>query len=127
MPVKSIKWVPGASVCGGHLELLDQTKLPSETRWIKCSRAAEVVDAIKRLAVRGAPAIGIAGAYAYCLMAQQVIEEISETDGTEVKALTDRICAESKLIAAARPTAVNLQWAVSRMDRALFKYSVQRL
>ena len=124
MPVVSIKWVPKATRAGGHLELLDQTKLPLETHWITCRHAAEVIDAIKRLAVRGAPAIGIAGAYAYCLAAQHVIDSSSCSDGTisDGRALCDGIAAHSPLIAAARPTAVNLQWAVSRMDRVITKY-----
>ena len=47
----------------GALELLDQTLLPGEERWLRCTRVAEVADAIRRLAVRGAPAIGVAAAY----------------------------------------------------------------
>jgi|LauGreDrversion4_2_1035121.scaffolds.fasta_scaffold935060_2 methylthioribose-1-phosphate isomerase len=126
MPVVSIKWFPEAKGSGGHVELLDQTKLPLATYWIKCSETAAVIDAIKRLAVRGAPAIGIAGAYAYCLAAQQAIVEMSGPDGVlpDVKALTDRIGAQSALIAAARPTAVNLQWAVDRMNGVLARYSL---
>ncbi len=126
MPVVSIKWFPKASGGGGHLELLDQTRLPLATHWIKCSEASAVIDAIKRLAVRGAPAIGIAGAYAYCLAAQQAIVATADADGVlqSGKALTEYISAQSALIAAARPTAVNLQWACSRMDRALSQYAV---
>jgi len=124
MQVVSIKWIQKANGDGGHLELLDQTKLPLVTNWIKCSHAAEVIDAIKRLAVRGAPAIGIAGAYAYCLAAQQAIDAASDTDGVvkNGKAVADSIAAQSGQIAAARPTAVNLRWAVNRMDHVLAKY-----
>jgi len=124
MQVVSIKWIQKANGDGGHLELLDQTKLPLVTNWIKCSHAAEVIDAIKRLAVRGAPAIGIAGAYAYCLAAQQAIEAASDTDGVvkNGKAVADSIAAQSGQIAAARPTAVNLRWAINRMDHVLAKY-----
>jgi methylthioribose-1-phosphate isomerase len=126
MPVVSIKWVSKkAQGGGGHLELLDQTKLPVATHWIACSQAAEVIDAIKCLAVRGAPAIGIAGAYAYCLAAQHAIDLALDSHGgiNDGKALIDQIAAQSPLIAAARPTAVNLQWAVNRMDRVLTKYT----
>ncbi len=127
MPVASIKWIPNAGG-GGHLELLDQTKLPLATDWIACNQAAEVIDAIKRLAVRGAPAIGIAGAYAYCLAAQHTFDSASDVLGatsvaSDGRPLTDRIVAQSALIADARPTAVNLQWAVNRMNRVLAKYA----
>ena len=126
MPVSSIKWIPKAGG-GGHLELLDQTKLPTATDWITCNQPAEVIDAIKRLAVRGAPAIGIAGAYAYCLAAQHTFDSASDVLGvtsvaSDGRPLTDRIVAQSALIADARPTAVNLQWAVNRMNRVLAKY-----
>jgi methylthioribose-1-phosphate isomerase len=47
----------------GALHLLDQTRLPAEERWLRCATVAEVAGAIRRLAVRGAPAIGIAAAY----------------------------------------------------------------
>jgi methylthioribose-1-phosphate isomerase len=125
MPVVSIKWFAEASGCGGHLELLDQTKLPLAAHWIKCDEAAAVIDAIKRLAVRGAPAIGIAGAYAYCLAAQQIIFETPSPDAPrDGKAISDRIVAQSALIAAARPTAVNLQWAVDRMSGVLARCGV---
>ena len=129
MSVVSIKWFPEASGSGGHLELLDQTKLPLATHWIKCSEAEVVVEAIKRLAVRGAPAIGIAGAYAYCLAAQQAIVDTSGPDGVprDCRGFTDRIVAQAALIAAARPTAVNLQWAVDRMNRVLSRYVPARL
>jgi methylthioribose-1-phosphate isomerase len=123
MPVVSIKWVPKAQGGGGHLELLDQTKLPLANHWVACNQAAEVIDAIKRLAVRGAPAIGIAGAYAYCLAAQHAIDSAFDSHGVinDGKALIDQIAAQSPIIAAARPTAVNLQWAVNRMDCVLAK------
>ena len=125
MPAVSIKWIPKAFGSGGHLELLDQTKLPLATHWIKCDQADAVIDAIKRLAVRGAPAIGIAGAYAYCLAAQQAIEQAADSEGVvkNGKAVADRIGAQAELIAAARPTAVNLRWAVNRMDSVRAKYA----
>ena len=128
MPVVSIKWIPKALGSGGHLELLDQTKLPLVTHWIKCDEAAAVIDAIKRLAVRGAPAIGIAGAYAYCLAAQQAIEAASDHEGVvkNGKAVAERIGAQAALIAAARPTAVNLQWAVDRMEGVRARYNFAR-
>src|SRR5918912_134901 len=51
----------------GALLLLDQTRLPAEERWLRCTRPEEVADAIRRLAVRGAPAIGLAAAWGLVL------------------------------------------------------------
>ncbi len=86
----------------GALRILDQTLLPHEERWIETRDYRDVIDAIRRLAVRGAPLIGIAGAYAVALAAQS-------------GATLDIAAAE---IAATRPTAVNLRWAVERAREA---------
>jgi methylthioribose-1-phosphate isomerase len=84
----------------GTLLVLDQTLLPAEERWLRCSTAGEVADAINRLAVRGAPAIGLAAAYGLAVEA---------ANGSDVRQA-------AALLAATRPTAVNLRWAI---DRAL--------
>jgi methylthioribose-1-phosphate isomerase len=89
----------------GSLLLLDQTALPAEERWLRLTSAAEVAEAIRRLAVRGAPAIGLAAAYGL------VVEALN--GGGQLGA---RIDAAAELLAATRPTAVNLRWA---LDRAL--------
>jgi methylthioribose-1-phosphate isomerase len=86
----------------GTLELLDQTLLPAQERWIAVRGAAEGAEAIGRLAVRGAPLIGIAAAYALAVEAAA---------GGDVSAGAARL-------RAARPTAVNLAWAVDRVERA---------
>jgi len=86
---------------GDALELLDQTLLPGEERWIRCAGATEVAEAIRRLAVRGAPAIGLAAAYGAALSARDGGLE----DGC--RALVE-----------ARPTAINLRWAVERVRAA---------
>ncbi len=83
------------------LVVLDQTRLPLERVEIRCSTVSDVVDAIRRLAVRGAPAIGVAGAYGAALSALK---------GEDVAAAIERL-------AASRPTAVNLFWALDRMKR----------
>jgi len=85
------------------LVILDQTLLPGEERWIRLTTPEEVIEAIYSLRVRGAPAIGVAGAYAMVLAAG---------DAEAVKA-------KAAAIAAARPTAVNLSWAVERLLRTL--------
>lgn len=84
---------------GDALELLDQRVLPAKTVFVRCTSAAEVAQAIHDMVVRGAPAIGIAAAYGLVLDARA---------GRSV-------VAAAKVLAAARPTAVNLHWALSRM------------
>jgi len=91
--VRAVQWR------GDHLRLLDQRLLPQEERWVECRDAAAVTQAIKDLVVRGAPAIGIAAAWGVVLAAQQ-------------QAPLDQALA---MLRAARPTAVNLMWALDRM------------
>jgi methylthioribose-1-phosphate isomerase len=83
-----------------HLRLLDQRVLPGEVRYLECRSAAEVADAIHAMAVRGAPAIGIAAAYGLVLA---------------VRRDADAFDRAFDLLAASRPTAVNLRWALERM------------
>lgn len=80
---------------GDAIEIIDQTLLPAEERVIRLSTVDEVVDAIQRLAVRGAPAIGVTGALGVLLAGDDA--------------------AAAERIASARPTAVNLRWAVERV------------
>lgn len=87
-----------------RVRLLDQRLLPEAERWLELERADEVVDAIRTLAVRGAPAIGVAAAYALACEARR-------------GATADALRAAAARLVAARPTAVNLAWAVSRMAR----------
>ncbi|WP_428388301.1 S-methyl-5-thioribose-1-phosphate isomerase [Mucisphaera sp.] len=94
--MKTIEWVGDAS--GGHLRLLDQTKLPSETSYLDCRDVQSVWDAIKRLSVRGAPAIGISAAYGCVLGAQ-----------------SGRLAEAIAHLRTSRPTAVNLFWALDRI------------
>jgi methylthioribose-1-phosphate isomerase len=79
--------------------LLDQRRLPEEEIELRCGSAAEVADAIRTLAIRGAPAIGVAAAYGLALAA---------TRG-------DDLDAAYEVLAASRPTAVNLRWALDGM------------
>jgi methylthioribose-1-phosphate isomerase len=87
----------------GALLLLDQTALPGEERWLRLTSAAEVADAIRRLSVRGAPAIGLAAAFGLAVEA---------SNGGDVTAAAE-------LLRATRPTAVNLGWAIDRSLAAL--------
>ena len=91
---------------GDHAVLIDQTRLPHEIEWLEVRDVDTMIDAIRRLAVRGAPAIGVAGGFAVALAAQR-----AEREGLG----DDVVRAEAERIAAARPTAVNLSWAVRRV------------
>jgi methylthioribose-1-phosphate isomerase len=98
--------------------LLDQRRLPDEVVELQCRSAAEVADAIARLAIRGAPAIGVAAAYGLALAALRG-EDLAQAE---------------EVLAASRPTAVNLFWALAEMRddptperaRALHREEVER-
>lgn len=95
--IRAVQWH------GDHLRLLDQRRLPAEEVWMDCRDAAQVTAAIRDLAVRGAPAIGIAAAWGVAMAAQQgePLESVLAT------------------LRAARPTAVNLMWALDRMKKRI--------
>ncbi len=97
---------------GDALELLDQRKLPFVVEHVQCTDSDQVADAIHTLAVRGAPAIGIAAGWGVVLAAR----EVQADDGAQ--ALVKLEPALQRLNAA-RPTAVNLTWALMRMRKAL--------
>jgi methylthioribose-1-phosphate isomerase len=88
------------------VRLLDQKRLPAEEVWLELASSGEVAAAIKDLTVRGAPAIGVAAAYGLAVDARR---------GADVSALRDA----ADRLAHARPTAVNLAWAVRRMARRI--------
>ena len=104
-PVQVAEWIGDAG--RGHLRLLDQTRLPLEEAYIDCRETLAVWEAIRRLSVRGAPAIGIAAAYGMVLAAQ-FIGEADFITGVE---------AASEYLRESRPTAANLAWAVGRVYR----------
>jgi methylthioribose-1-phosphate isomerase len=97
----------------GRVVLLDQTKLPGEEVDLVCSTVDELVDAIRRLVVRGAPAIGVAGAYGVALAAHR-------TRTAEPASFAAAMAGDVAKLREARPTAVNLAWAVDR-QRALLE------
>jgi len=84
---------------GDAVVLLDQRRLPDEEVELRCRSAAEVAEAIRTLAIRGAPAIGVAAAYGYALAALR---------GEDLEAAHD-------VLVSSRPTAVNLAWALGEM------------
>lgn len=89
--------------------LLDQRLLPTETRYLRCTRPDEVAEGIRAMVVRGAPAIGIAAAYALAQVARQ-------SDG-DARLFLVSIGGAGRVLGATRPTAVNLAWAIARMSR----------
>jgi methylthioribose-1-phosphate isomerase len=106
---KTLQWIGGSD---GLLELTDQRKLPAEFVTIQCKTVEQLYDAIKTLAVRGAPAIGVAAAFGVCIAAQKTKNlNISEAKNT----ILDKI----EYLASSRPTAVNLFWALQRMKTIL--------
>ncbi|MBX3423932.1 MAG: S-methyl-5-thioribose-1-phosphate isomerase [Pirellulaceae bacterium] len=102
-----LQWVGGPA---GHLRLLDQTLLPSQVRWIECHSVDAVWEAIKKLRVRGAPAIGIAAAYGVVLAGGQ---------GRSSEPLAIAVQSAIRHLATSRPTAINLFWALRRMEQVM--------
>ena len=94
--------------------MLDQRLLPTEEKWLTLRTYDEVAAGIKDMVVRGAPAIGVSAAYGIALGAKQFV-------GTNVDDLAEEIEYISDVLAATRPTAVNLFWAIDRMKRTLLK------
>ena len=105
MRMQALAWASS-----GRLSLLDQTFLPAEERWIEVGSVEEIVEAIRALRVRGAPAIGIASAMG--LVA--ALRFVTAGPRSVFLALVER---SAETIRAARPTAVNLGWAMDRMVR----------
>ena len=93
---------------GGRLRLLDQRRLPTFEEWLDCDSALETAEAIRSLAVRGAPLIGVAAAFGFALEARRVAAR-SEGD------LDHALEVAAERLSSARPTAVNLATAVARM------------
>jgi methylthioribose-1-phosphate isomerase len=102
--LKTLEWRDGA------LELIDQTRLPHEVVILRCTTCAEVASAIKEMRVRGAPAIGVTGAFGLVLAA--LSSQASNKAG-----LVAELEAEAESLAATRPTAVNLRWGIDRILR----------
>jgi methylthioribose-1-phosphate isomerase len=102
--IRAVEWVGGP---GGFLRLLDQTLLPTEVAYRDCRTLDEVCEAIRALRVRGAPAIGVAAAFALVL---HMREDNGGCTGRFFQLGVTRL-------AQTRPTAVNLRWALDRMAR----------
>ncbi len=95
----------------GKLKLLDQRLLPAQTRWLLLHEVEQVREAIYTMVVRGAPAIGCSAAYGMALAAKNAPED---PDG-----FMAAVAAAAETLKSARPTAVNLAWAVDRLVRVI--------
>jgi len=104
--------IPYCSICWDvdKVKLLDQRRLPAQELYLEIKDYHDIIEAIRTLAIRGAPAIGVAAAMGAALGAL----EIETTNSQEFLARFQKICEE---IAQARPTAVNLFWALKRVQR----------
>ena len=105
-------FVPIEWLTEGKVRYLDQTLLPQEQRWLETADYRDIADAIKRLAVRGAPLIGVSAAYGLALAALA-------SPAAELRALRADIGEAAATLRATRPTAVNLSWAIDRVLRAV--------
>ena len=104
--IKPLEWR------GGVLHVLDQRLLPLQQQWVECRDAVQTAAAIRDMVVRGAPAIGIAAAYAVVLGARQRSSESPDN-------WRELLAGDMQQLAASRPTAVNLFWALERMQDVL--------
>ena len=103
--IKTIEWTDEG------IRMLDQRLLPTEEKYLMLRSYEDVAEAIKKMVVRGAPAIGVSAAMGLALGASQSV-------GTSVADLEDDFSYMSKVMSETRPTAVNLFWAIERMRQA---------
>ena len=101
--VETLRW------CDGALELIDQRRLPGVLEYVRCESANAVADAIRDMVVRGAPAIG-------CTAAFGVAVEALRLQGESPGSFAEQLDLGMRTLQASRPTAVNLFWALSRMQ-----------
>src|SRR4051794_21245696 len=99
--VETIQWT------GNTVVMIDQTRLPREQVFVTCTTYEQVADAIRTMIIRGAPAIGVAAAMGVAL-------GVLRADDEGIDQQFETICAT---LAATRPTAVNLFWAIDRMKQ----------
>jgi methylthioribose-1-phosphate isomerase len=104
MPVTTIQWL------NSKVRMIDQTRLPLELVYLDIDNVEVLGEAIKKLRVRGAPAIGIAGAFG-------VVLGVQNFEGEDKAAFFKLLHESADYLAATRPTAVNLSWALQRMKR----------
>lgn len=103
----TLDWIGGE---GGFLRLIDQTRLPGTLVYLDCRDVDTLFEAIRSLRVRGAPAIGVAAAYGVCIGLEPARKQADEP-------FFERLAAVCRHLASSRPTAVNLFWALERMEQ----------
>ncbi len=108
MKIEAVKWVGGTD---GVLELIDQRRLPTESVQLLVRDVPQLHEAIRTLAVRGAPAIGVAAAYGPVLALQKM------TGNRSLRNAVKKVSEACDTLATSRPTAVNLFWALDRIRR----------
>ena len=111
MPEPTVRWIGGLD---GRMEIIDQTLLPTEFKFIPLTTVEDVWEAIKTLRVRGAPAIGVAAAMGIVVAIQRAGDDEADVQESVRRA--------ADYLATSRPTAVNLFWALDRMKRAAQQY-----
>lgn len=109
---QTIEWMPE-----GAVRLLDQRRLPAEEVYVECRDVAAVAHAIRSMQIRGAPAIGVAGAMGMALAAQM-------SRATSFATLYAELLHQGEILHRTRPTAVNLAWGIERMKRCAEAYQV---
>jgi len=114
MDFQALKWIDSID---GFLELIDQRRLPADFVKVQCRDIEQLNEAIKTLAVRGAPAIGVAAAYGLVLAMQRLDEDDDLEKGFKV------LSEAREFLASSRPTAVNLFWAMDRVQKNAQKFA----
>lgn len=111
--IQPVKWD------NDQLYLIDQRRLPNETVYLNYQNSKPAADAITDMVVRGAPAIGITAAYAVVLAAKEVLDDSGNDWKKAIEPLID-------YLAAARPTAINLHWAIVRMQACIARLDISQ-
>ncbi len=113
MPLPTIEWIGGVD---GRIKLIDQTLLPNELKFVYCDDKESIYHAIKTLMVRGAPAIGIAGAMG-------TVVGIKNNNSEDFESFFKEMEEVIIYLGSSRPTAVNLFWGLKRMEDTAMKNS----
>ena len=106
--IKTIQWVENYS------KMVDQTVLPYEFKYVNITGGQQMYDAIKTMIVRGAPAIGVAGAHGVTLYAQELAKE-----NLSREEFVKKLLEKADYMASSRPTAINLMWAVEKQKNII--------
>lgn len=106
--IRTIEWIDTYS------KMVDQTKFPEHFEYVNITGGEQMFDAIKTMIVRGAPAIGIAGAHGVCLFALELAKE-----NFSKEEFIKKLLEKADYMASARPTAVNLMWAVEKQKEII--------